>query len=83
LEFDYDHQRRRIQKIVSTNYAGDYYPHSTNRFVYDGWNVIAELNETNGVVQSFLWGLDLSGSMQGAGGVGGLPNDCVWAPRVI
>ena len=30
------------------------------------------LDHTNGVVVSFLRGLDLSGSMQGAGGVGGL-----------
>ena len=38
-----------------------------------GWNPIAQLNTTNNnVVQSYLWGLDLSGSLQGAGGVGGL-----------
>ncbi|WP_205880933.1 RHS repeat-associated core domain-containing protein, partial [Limisphaera ngatamarikiensis] len=34
---------------------------------------IAELNGTNGaVVRSYVWGLDLSGSLDGAGGVGGL-----------
>jgi RHS repeat-associated protein len=42
-------------------------------FVYDGWNPIGKLNATNNnVLQSYLWGQDLSGSMQGAGGVGGL-----------
>jgi RHS repeat-associated protein len=35
--------------------------------------LIAELNATNNaVIRSYMWGLDLSGSMQGAGGVGGL-----------
>jgi RHS repeat-associated protein len=44
-------------------------------FVYDGWNLIAELTEVSGqmsVVRSHVWGLDLSGTEQGAGGVGGL-----------
>jgi RHS repeat-associated protein len=43
------------------------------KFLYDGWNLVAELNATNNtVVRSHVWGLDLSGSLQGAGGVGGL-----------
>ena len=33
---------------------------------------MAELNGTNGVLRTFMWGLDLSGTAQGAGGVGGL-----------
>lgn len=45
----------------------------SNRFIYDGWNLVAELNGTNNmVIKSFVWGLDLSGSLQGAGGVEGL-----------
>jgi RHS repeat-associated protein len=43
----------------------------TNRFVYDGWNVVAILDGANKLLYSFMWGTDLSGSMQGAGGVGG------------
>jgi RHS repeat-associated protein len=43
------------------------------KFVYDGWNLLAELNATNNaVIRSFMWGSDLSGTSQGAGGVGGL-----------
>jgi RHS repeat-associated protein len=43
------------------------------RFVYDIWNLVAELNATNNaVINSFVWGLDLGGSLQSAGGVGGL-----------
>ncbi|HXT42394.1 MAG TPA: RHS repeat-associated core domain-containing protein, partial [Candidatus Angelobacter sp.] len=72
LDYTYDYQGRRIQKIVSTWNGSAYVAASTNRFLYDGWNLIAELNNTNGVIRSYLWGLDLSGSEQGAGGVGGL-----------
>jgi RHS repeat-associated protein len=72
LDFLYDSQGRRIQKIVSTNNGSAYYPQSTNRFVYDGWNLSAILNSSFNLQNSFMWGLDLSGSLQAAGGVGGL-----------
>jgi RHS repeat-associated protein len=72
LEFTYDYQSRRIQKLVSTNNGSVYVPQYTNRFVYDGWNLLAVLNLQSSILQSFTWGLDLSGSLQGAGGVGGL-----------
>jgi RHS repeat-associated protein len=72
LDFAYDYQGRRIQKIVSTWNGSAYVAASTNKFLYDGWNLIAELNSTNGIVRSYIWGLDLSGTIQGAGGVGGL-----------
>lgn len=68
----YDYRWRRTQKIVSTWNGSAYVAQSTNKFVYDGWNLIAILDATNGLVQSFTWGLDASGSSQGAGGVGGL-----------
>jgi RHS repeat-associated protein len=42
------------------------------KFVYDGWNLIAILTSEFSLQTSFSWGLDLSGSNQGAGGVGGL-----------
>ena len=41
-------------------------------FAYDAWNLLAELDGDDNLIRSFLWGIDLSGSMQGAGGVGGL-----------
>ncbi len=68
----YDWLGRRTQKIVSTWNGSAFVPQSTNRFVYDGWNLIAILNATNGLLRSLIWGLDLSASPQGAGGVGGL-----------
>jgi RHS repeat-associated protein len=41
-------------------------------FVYDGWNVRGDLDAVGRLVQSYVWGLDLCGLFQGAGGVGGL-----------
>lgn len=74
LEFAYDHQGRRIQKKVYTWNAGtsSYELQSTLKFLYDGWNLIGEFDATNGLVRSYTWGTDLSGTMQGAGGIGGL-----------
>ena len=46
----------------------------TNKFVYDGWLPVREQAATGGNATSnyYVWGLDLSQSMQGAGGIGGL-----------
>ena len=42
--------------------------------MYDGWNLIRETTTTDSrtSTESYVWGLDLSGSLQGAGGIGGL-----------
>lgn len=72
LQFAYDAMGRRIQKIVYTDTGSGYVGQYTNKFVYDGWNLIAILKEDNRLLQSFTWGSDLSGTMQGAGGIGGL-----------
>ena len=39
----------------------------TNRYVYDGWNLVAIVDQSSSLLASFMWGTDLSGSMQGAG----------------
>jgi RHS repeat-associated protein len=75
LSFSYDYLGRRIGKTVSkyNSATSSYQVSLQNTFVYDGWNLQAELNATNNaVVRSYVWGLDLSGTRQGAGGVGGL-----------
>jgi RHS repeat-associated protein len=74
LDFSYDYYGRRIQKIVSAwnSSTFSYQPTKTNRFAYDGWNLLAVLDGQSTPLQSFTWGLDLSGTEQGAGGVGGL-----------
>ncbi|MBI2927417.1 MAG: hypothetical protein HYY24_17105 [Verrucomicrobia bacterium] len=71
LELEYDWQGRRIRKKVTNLDTGAVLDH--RKFLYDGWNLVTELNWTNNnVIRSYVWGLDLSGSEQGAGGVGGL-----------
>jgi RHS repeat-associated protein len=72
LDFSYDYQGRRISKTVSNWVSGAWALLSDARFLYDGWNLLAELNTQNSPLNTYLWGLDLSGTMQGAGGVGGL-----------
>ncbi|OGV34731.1 MAG: hypothetical protein A2020_00335 [Lentisphaerae bacterium GWF2_45_14] len=68
LEFVYDYMGRRINKKVYTNNVLS----SERKFTYDGWNLAAEYDANNTLLNSYLWGEDLSGSLQGAGGVGGL-----------
>jgi len=64
--YAYDYLGRRVRKTVTSG--------EDTVFLYDGWNVIAEYNVTSTPTlgTTYTWGMDLSGSMQGAGGVGGL-----------
>jgi RHS repeat-associated protein len=69
VSYTYDSQSRRISRSVSVS------PTSTTLFLYDSFNCIAEYsfqNSTSAIQNSYLWGLDLSGTQQGAGGIGGL-----------
>jgi RHS repeat-associated protein len=75
----YDYKGRRIQKIVSTWNGSAYVAQSTNRFIYDGWNLVGVLDGNDSLLYSFQWGTDLSGTMQGAGGVGGLISMAVYS----
>lgn len=76
VEFTYDYLGRRVQKIVRSGYNGSTFATAaTTRYIYDGWNLLAEYSvsgSTLALVRSFTWGLDWSGTLQGAGGVGGL-----------
>ena len=70
LEFAYDYMGRRIEKKVSTWHDTEYLPEYTSYFVYDKWNLIEEIRQ--GQSYYYIWGLDLSRSLHGAGGIGGL-----------
>ncbi len=71
IDATYDAQHRRLAKKV-TNLATQAVISNT-QYVYDGWNVVEEYNLTsNTLAKTLIWGSDLSGSLQGAGGVGGL-----------
>jgi len=71
LDFAYDYMGRRVQKTVynldssTTTLA--------RRFLYDGWNLLAELDGTGAnLKRSYTWGLDLVGDLTASGGVGAL-----------
>ena len=77
LTFVYDHQgRRRTKKLFTWDETGQAWVLSeTHTYLYDAWNVICEQVTLAGGQTSnryYVWGLDLSNSLQGAGGVGGL-----------
>jgi RHS repeat-associated protein len=72
LDVEYDPLGRRIGRIVSTGASGSWVVTSTTRWLYEGWNPVAELNGAGTLVREYVWGSDLSGSWQGAGGFGGL-----------
>ncbi len=75
----YDHLGRRVQKIT---------PEATYTYFYDGWQLIKETRHPAALqsgsdaagsrvsleedVIEYHWGKDLSGTIGGAGGVGGL-----------
>ena len=62
----YDHLGRRVQKIA---------PDGTHTFLYDGWRPVVEtVAKPSGGTEriEYYWGKDLSGTLDGAAGVGGL-----------
>ena len=61
VTYAYDFMSRRVSKTVGG---------TTHSYVYDGWNLLSETDGTT--VKRYVWGLDLSQTLQGAGGVGGL-----------
>jgi len=72
LDFTYDYKHRRTSKKVY-NWNGSAYVLSTHtKFIYDGWQLLAEIDASNNLIRSYTWGLDLSRSEGGAGHVGGL-----------
>jgi RHS repeat-associated protein len=73
VAFEYDGGGRLARRVEYDGSSGSYVLASDTKFVRDGWQLAAEINGTNGQrLRSYLWGLDLSGSLTGAGGVGGL-----------
>lgn len=64
MTFQYDGLGRMR---ISTNWDG-----STTQYVYDGMRVIQERDGSNTPQVSYTRGSDLSGTMEGAGGIGGL-----------
>jgi len=64
IAYAYDEQGRMVSKnIASTNTIA-------RLLLWDGYNIVRETD--NGVPTYNIWGLDLDGTLQGCGGVGGL-----------
>ena len=76
VENRYDSQSRRFRKLVYTRSADLWSLTSDLFFLYDGWNLIREERRPDAknrtMNYAYTWGLDLSGTAQGAGGIGGL-----------
>jgi len=91
LELEYDYMGRRIRKVgFAWNDSTEDWetaPDMDLRFVYDGWNLVQEIDGlvevesgVTDVAREYTWGLDLSGQsgnpspagIHGAGGIGGL-----------
>jgi RHS repeat-associated protein len=63
--YAYDYRGRMVSKIVDSSFR---------TFLWDGCNIVRETidNQQSAITNSYVWGTDLSGTLQGAGGVGGL-----------
>jgi YD repeat-containing protein len=73
LSFQYDYLSRRVSKMVETYSGSAWQQTQILYFIYDGWNVVEVVDaQTSQLLTQYSWGLDLSGSLQGAGGIGGL-----------
>jgi len=77
-EYAYDGMGRKVRATDSEYVSEQWTVTSDLWYLYDGWNCVAELlNQSSSLPsfqlsKSYMWGLDLSGSLSGAGGVGGL-----------
>lgn len=74
LEFVYDAQGRRISKDVYQRVTDNWELITQTKFAYDDWAMICEISNQNSSIttNSYVYGLDLSGSRQDAGTIGGL-----------
>ena len=65
LDFAYDYMGRRVEKKVYDWNVGTsaYVLATTTRFVYDGWNLMAELDATGLVKKNYLWGQGVGGGL--------------------
>ncbi len=77
ITYTYDAQWRRATKKVETRASATapWVIQTHMRYAYEGWNLIAEWEIKTSPVKltrTHHWGIDLSGTRSGAGGVGGL-----------
>jgi len=68
IRYVYDGRGRRVER-AEIPLAGAL---TATRYVYDGWRVVEELDGSYATLRSYTRGHDLSGTAEGAGGIGGL-----------
>jgi len=66
-----------VRKTVATWNGAAFVVTVDRKFIYDGWNLIAEYSVLTppaplALLTTYIWGLDLSKTLQDGGGVGGL-----------
>lgn len=71
-EFVYDGKMRRRVRKEYTWQSGNWIETNEVHYVYDGNLVVQERDTNDQVLVTYARGKDLSGSLQGAGGIGGL-----------
>jgi RHS repeat-associated protein len=71
-QFVYDGLGRLRQRLEYTWTGTQWSVNATVSYLYDGWRVIQERDGNNVPTVSYTRGNDLSGSLEGAGGIGGL-----------
>jgi len=75
VEYHYDSQSRRILTRKYQWSGAEWIWQEDEATLYDDWNPVVRYTNSGGgfyAEKTFTWGLDLSGTLQGAGGVGGL-----------
>src|SRR5262249_33197108 len=70
--FGYDGLRRLRVRTEATWSGTGWVTNQVVRYIYDGYSVIQERDGNNTVTASYTRGLDLSQTMGGAGGIGGI-----------
>ena len=76
VDYAYDHQGRMVWKKISheDTKTQSWQEEKTISYLWDNFNIIAETSVADSATKITynVWGLDLDGTLQGAGGVGGL-----------
>ncbi len=64
----------RLCTSAHYNWVGSAWTYSGGsfRYVYNGWNRVESWDTSTNFRSEYIWGLDLSGTLHGAGGVGGM-----------
>lgn len=64
--------RQRVRVRSDYTWINGWYPNGEVRYVYDGMEIVQERTSSNNPSVTYTRGVDLSGSLGGAGGIGGL-----------